>query len=62
MIVPGRSKLILLVRHGQAISNWLSDTLGPDQWFAVEGTCAYNDGNSTYQARAKRARAWTHKI
>jgi len=31
------------VRHGQAISNYLSDTLGPDEWFRVEGTCQYDD-------------------
>ena len=32
-----------MVRHGQAVSNYLSDTLGPDEWFAVEGTCDYTD-------------------
>ena len=36
-------KLLLLVRHGQAISNWLSDTLGPDEWYKVEETCSYTD-------------------
>ena len=36
-------KLLLVVRHGQAISNYLSDTLGPDKWYAVEGTCAYKE-------------------
>jgi hypothetical protein len=36
-------KLLLVVRHGQAISNYLSDTLGPDEWFRVEGTCQYDD-------------------
>ena len=36
-------KLLLVVRHGQAVSNYLSDTLGPDEWFAVEGTCDYTD-------------------
>lgn len=50
-------KLLLLVRHGQAMSNWLSDTLGPDEWFKVEETCSYSDdaglipgsgGNKTY--------------
>ena len=41
------SKLLLVVRHGQAISNWLGDTLGPDEWFGVEETCAYTDSNNT---------------
>jgi hypothetical protein len=36
-------KLLLVVRHGQAISNYLSDLLGPDEWFKVEGTCQYDD-------------------
>ncbi|GBF97521.1 hypothetical protein Rsub_10444 [Raphidocelis subcapitata] len=36
-------KLLLVVRHGQAVSNYLSDTLGPDEWFGVEGTCNYTD-------------------
>ncbi|KAF8061943.1 Cnot4 [Scenedesmus sp. PABB004] len=40
-------KLLLVVRHGQAISNFLGDTLGPDEWFAVEGTCQYDDKNGT---------------
>lgn len=31
------------MRHGQAVSNFLSDALGPDEWFAVEGTCNYTD-------------------
>lgn len=39
-------KLLLLVRHGQAVSNWLSDTLGPDDWFTVEETCQYTDASS----------------
>jgi broad specificity phosphatase PhoE len=40
-------KLLLVVRHGQAISNYLGDTLGPDEWYAVEGTCQYDDGKGT---------------
>jgi hypothetical protein len=36
-------KLLLVVRHGQAVSNYLGDTLGPDEWYAVEGTCEYTD-------------------
>eukprot|EP00878_Enallax_costatus_P000755 GHUV01000873.1.p1 GENE.GHUV01000873.1~~GHUV01000873.1.p1 ORF type:complete len:419 (+),score=142.48 GHUV01000873.1:272-1528(+) len=40
-------KLLLVVRHGQAISNYLGDTLGPDEWYRVEGTCQYDDGNGT---------------
>lgn len=40
-------KLVFLVRHGQAISNWLSEELGPDEWYKVEQTCAYDAGNGT---------------
>jgi hypothetical protein len=38
---------VLVVRHGQAISNFLSDTLGPDIWFTLEDKCAYDDKNGT---------------
>ena len=41
------SKLLLVVRHGQAVSNWLGDTLGPDEWFGVEEKCTYTDTNDT---------------
>eukprot|EP00798_Chlamydomonas_sp_ICE-L_P009808 gene9808-7696_t len=41
------TKLVLMVRHGQAISNWLGDTLGPDEWFEQEKTCSYTDDNRT---------------
>ena len=41
------SKLLLIVRHGQAVSNWLSDSLGPDVWFGIEEKCAYTDDNAT---------------
>lgn len=41
-------KLLLVVRHGQAVSNYLGDTLGPDEWFAVEGTCEYTDKDGKY--------------
>ncbi|KAG2487444.1 hypothetical protein HYH03_014011 [Edaphochlamys debaryana] len=41
------AKLIFLVRHGQAVSNFLSDSLGPDEWFKWETKCAYNDNNGT---------------
>lgn len=34
-------KLLLVVRHGQAVSNWLEDALGPDEWYNVEQTCSY---------------------
>ncbi|KAF6258773.1 histidine phosphatase superfamily [Scenedesmus sp. NREL 46B-D3] len=40
-------KLLLVVRHGQAISNFLGDTLGPDEWYAVESTCQYDDQKGT---------------
>lgn len=41
------AKLLLLVRHGQAVSNWLQDSLGPDLWFEVEEKCSYDDKNGT---------------
>jgi hypothetical protein len=41
------SKLLLVVRHGQAVSNWLGDTLGPDEWFGVEEKCSYTDADNT---------------
>ncbi|GFR49914.1 hypothetical protein Agub_g12022, partial [Astrephomene gubernaculifera] len=41
------SKLLLLVRHGQAVSNFLSDSLGPDEWFKWETKCGYTDSNGT---------------
>ncbi len=54
-------KLVLLVRHGQAISNFLSDTLGPDIWYTLEETCAYDDKNGTiyeiFDARGWQGRA-----
>ena len=40
-------KLLLLIRHGQAVSNFLGDALGPDEWFGVEGTCAYDPKNGS---------------
>lgn len=40
-------KLLLIVRHGQAVSNYLSELLGPDEWFKVEGTCQYDDKQGT---------------
>lgn len=46
MITPD-SKLVLLVRHGQAISNYLGDLLGPDIWYTVEETCEYQQDNGT---------------
>jgi hypothetical protein len=56
---PADRKLLLVVRHGQAISNYLSDTLGPDEWFKVEGTCQYDDKQGTiynvFDAGAQRA-------
>uniref|UniRef100_A0A7R9V4S6 Uncharacterized protein n=1 Tax=Chlamydomonas euryale TaxID=1486919 RepID=A0A7R9V4S6_9CHLO len=44
---PG-AKLLLLVRHGQAISNWLGDELGPDEWFNWESKCVYDNGTDSY--------------
>ncbi|KAG1671171.1 hypothetical protein FOA52_010107 [Chlamydomonas sp. UWO 241] len=37
------AKLLLLVRHGQALSNWLGDLLGPDEWYKWESKCAYEN-------------------
>ena len=42
------SKLVFLIRHGQAVSNFLSDSLGPDIWFNLEDQCSYTDDNGTY--------------
>lgn len=42
------SKLVFLIRHGQAVSNFLSDSLGPDIWFNLESRCSYTDDNGTY--------------
>ena len=39
------SKLLLLIRHGEAVSNWLQDQLGPDTWFGTETKCNYTDEN-----------------
>jgi len=44
-------KLLLLIRHGQAVSNFLSDALGPDEWFGVEGTCTYDPKNGSEPLR-----------
>ncbi|GIL58515.1 hypothetical protein Vafri_13460 [Volvox africanus] len=41
------AKLVLLIRHGQAVSNYLSDVLGPDDWFKWETKCGYTDANGT---------------
>lgn len=49
MCIHAGAKLLLLVRHGQAVSNWLGDTLGPDVWFDAETKCTYtNDNGTTY--------------
>jgi len=37
------SKLLLLVRHGQAVSNALQEQLGPDTWTDTESKCSYTD-------------------
>ncbi|PNW82765.1 hypothetical protein CHLRE_06g293150v5 [Chlamydomonas reinhardtii] len=42
------SKLIFLIRHGQAVSNYLSDTLGPDEWFKWETKCGYSDNATSW--------------
>lgn len=42
------SKLVFLIRHGQAVSNFLSDSLGPDVWFTLESQCSYTDDNGTF--------------
>mmetsp|Transcript_5462 Transcript_5462/g.10235 ORF Transcript_5462/g.10235 Transcript_5462/m.10235 type:complete len:356 (+) Transcript_5462:61-1128(+) len=40
------SKLLILIRHGEAYSNWLENYMGPDEWFKVETTCSYDDPKS----------------
>lgn len=47
LAVAADRKLLLIVRHGQAVSNYLSELLGPDEWFKVEGTCQYDDKQGT---------------
>ncbi|EFJ52590.1 hypothetical protein VOLCADRAFT_103079 [Volvox carteri f. nagariensis] len=42
------AKLVFLIRHGQAVSNYLSDFLGPDEWFKWETKCSYHDANGTF--------------
>jgi len=37
------SKLLLLIRHGQAVSNALQEKLGPDAWTDTESKCNYTD-------------------
>uniref|UniRef100_A0A7S3R9Z3 Phosphoglycerate mutase-like protein n=1 Tax=Dunaliella tertiolecta TaxID=3047 RepID=A0A7S3R9Z3_DUNTE len=39
------SKLLLLIRHGQALSNALQEKLGPDAWTETESKCNYTDTN-----------------
>lgn len=45
--VKNGRKLLLVVRHGQAVSNYLGDTLGPDEWYKLEQTCSYTDPDNT---------------
>ncbi|KAF5829717.1 hypothetical protein DUNSADRAFT_15582 [Dunaliella salina] len=42
------SKLLLLVRHGQALSNALQEKLGPDAWTETESKCNYTDNDGTF--------------
>ena len=41
------TKLLLLVRHGQAWSNFLEEVLGPDLWYGVVSKCGFTTGNGT---------------
>eukprot|EP00891_Asterochloris_glomerata_P004955 jgi/Astpho2/4955/fgenesh1_pg.00070_%23_16_t len=43
---PNR-KLLFLIRHGQAWSNYLEEVLGPDLWYGVESKCSFTTGNGT---------------
>ncbi len=48
MRAPDR-KLLFLVRHGTAWSNYWQKKLGPDDWFKVVSTCSYiAPTNKTY--------------
>jgi broad specificity phosphatase PhoE len=40
-------KLLFLIRHGQAWSNFLEDELGPDLWYGVVSKCGFTAGNGT---------------
>lgn len=41
------TKLLFLVRHGQAWSNYLEEVLGPDLWYGVVSKCGFTTGNGT---------------
>lgn len=54
------SKLVFLIRHGQAVSNYLADFLGPDLWYKYEEKCSYSDDNSTYWGIFDAGRCMQH--
>lgn len=41
------TKLLFLIRHGQAWSNYLEEVLGPDLWYGVVSKCGFTTGNGT---------------
>ena len=52
-------KLLLVVRHGQAWSNYWQDELGPDVWYDVVRQCTYKEENgSEYRIFDAREYPW----
>ncbi len=47
IIFPAETKLLFLIRHGQAWSNYLEEVLGPDLWYGVVSKCGFTTGNGT---------------
>ncbi|KAL3141757.1 hypothetical protein ABBQ32_004437 [Trebouxia sp. C0010 RCD-2024] len=45
--LDAETKLLFLVRHGQAWSNYLEEVLGPDLWYGVVSKCGFTTGNGT---------------
>nr|QOL01232.1 putative extracellular protein TR9_040 [Trebouxia lynnae] len=45
--VNAETKLLFLIRHGQAWSNYLEEVLGPDLWYGVVSKCGFTTGNGT---------------
>ena len=41
------TKLLFLIRHGEAWSNFLEKVLGPDLWNGVVSKCGFTTGNGT---------------
>jgi len=45
--LSAETKLLFLIRHGQAWSNYLEEVLGPDLWYGVVSKCGFTTGNGT---------------